>query len=61
MNALIVFAHCGYGDVPAKDNLFCDTSPAGIVETGLFVNMASVAYFGSPDGTIRRVERNSLE
>lgn len=61
VNALTVFTHCGYGDAPAKDNLFCDASPAGIVETGLFVNMASVAYFGSPDGTVRRVERTSSE
>ena len=25
---------------------------AGVVETGLFVNMAERAYFGQPDGTV---------
>ena len=31
---------------------------AGVVETGLFVNMASVAYFGMEDGSVetRNVE-----
>ena len=26
---------------------------AGVVETGLFVNMASVAYFGMEDGSVQ--------
>ncbi len=26
---------------------------AGIVETGLFVNMTSRVYFGNPDGTVK--------
>ena len=28
------------------------TNMAGVVETGLFVNMASVAYFGMEDGSV---------
>ena len=31
---------------------------AGVVETGLFVNMASKAYFGMEDGTVEEVSRN---
>lgn len=31
---------------------------AGVVETGLFVNMASKAYFGQEDGTVMEVTRN---
>ena len=29
---------------------------AGIVETGLFVGMAKVAYFGSADGSVKTVQ-----
>ena len=31
---------------------------AGVVETGLFVNMASKAYFGLQDGTVKEVRRD---
>ena len=31
---------------------------AGVVETGLFVNMASKAYFGLQDGTVKEVSRD---
>ena len=31
---------------------------AGVVETGLFVNMASKAYFGLQDGTVKEVTRD---
>lgn len=31
----------------------------GVVETGLFVNMASVAYFGQSDGTVIRWDKQS--
>ena len=31
---------------------------AGVVETGLFVNMASKAYFGQEDGTVKEVTRD---
>ena len=31
---------------------------AGVVETGLFVNMASKAYFGMEDGTVEEVTRD---
>jgi ribose 5-phosphate isomerase A len=30
----------------------------GIVETGLFVGMAKVAYFGSADGSVKTVQSN---
>ncbi|XP_037887750.1 ribose-5-phosphate isomerase isoform X2 [Glossina fuscipes] len=32
---------------------------AGVVETGLFVNMATKAYFGMSDGQVRTQERNA--
>ena len=28
----------------------------GVVETGLFVNMATTAYFGAPDGSVTKKE-----
>ena len=31
---------------------------AGVVETGLFVNMASKAYFGQEDGTVKEVTKD---
>ena len=31
---------------------------AGVVETGLFVNMASKAYFGMEDGTVTEVSKD---
>jgi ribose 5-phosphate isomerase A len=30
----------------------------GVIETGLFVGMAKVAYFGNEDGTTTRLEAN---
>lgn len=29
----------------------------GVVETGLFINMASLIYFGMPDGTVKKVQK----
>ena len=31
---------------------------SGIVETGLFVDMAVRAYFGSPDGSVKIVDKS---
>lgn len=30
----------------------------GVIETGLFINMAKVAYFGNSDGSVTKVEAN---
>ena len=30
---------------------------AGVVETGIFANMAEIAYFGNPDGTVSVVKK----
>ena len=37
---------------------FCFVLYIGIVETGLFVGMAKVAYFGSADGSVKTVQSN---
>lgn len=33
------------------------TFNSGVVETGLFVDMAHVAYFGSADGSVKKVQK----
>ncbi len=30
---------------------------AGVIDTGLFVNMASIAYIGNKDGTVEKIEK----
>jgi len=40
-----------------KTNTIITTMP-GVVETGLFVKMASVAYFGMEDGSVETRKRN---
>ena len=35
-------------------------SYSGIVETGLFVNMAAKTYFGNADGSVKVAESNKL-
>ena len=32
---------------------------AGVVDTGLFVNMAKVAYFGTADGSVIEIDKRS--
>lgn len=34
------------------------TNMPGVIETGLFVNMASVAYFGMEDGSVETRRRD---
>lgn len=34
----------------------CSLYTTGVVETGLFVNMATTAYFGAPDGSVTKKE-----
>ena len=36
--------------------IFCSLYTTGVVETGLFVNMATTAYFGAPDGSVTKKE-----
>ena len=36
--------------------VICSQYITGVVETGLFVNMATIAYFGAPDGSVAKKE-----
>ncbi len=43
-------------DISWSDVNRCLLCTAGVVDTGLFLNMAKIAYFGQPDGSVRDVQ-----
>lgn len=51
---------CDFGDITHPADLHARIrSIVGVVETGLFIDMASVAYFGQDDGSVVRWEKPS--
>ena len=54
-NSLLVNTNSRY--YPLSLHILCfNAHCAGVVETGLFVNMATTAYLGSPDGSVTKKE-----